>query len=142
MKGLCIIWLMCLSGPVLAQGTKPAAAAAKPATPAVKPAAVKPDTSKKAAPKDTLKTKPLLPLELGEAVREENTTGINFTLPYSGMVELKLIDPDGKVAFTDQYIGKIGPNTLRLKNSGFKKTGRYTYYLWFKGKEIQGFIDN
>jgi hypothetical protein len=139
------------AGVAAAQVAKPAAPGPKAATPppatAAKPVAKTStaDTAKKAAAdtskkEESLKTAPLKPMELTGVTNDGLLATINYNLPYSGMVELRVLSPEGKQIFTEQYIGKIGDNRIRLRTAPLKP-GRHTFYLWYKGKETQGFLD-
>lgn len=135
------IFLCCVGGAtLLAQA--PAKPVAKPAT-AVKPAATKP----KAAPTDsTAEDENALPqiaadkpLVLGAPnLDDPDYILLPYDLPYSGVVEIRLLNPDGKQVHRDQFVHQVGPNVIRLKRSGFKKPGLYTYYLYYKTKDYKG----
>lgn len=142
---ICVSTLYALIGASVAgQTTQPAA---KPAAPPAQGGKTvgKADSTKKATAdtskkEEALKTAPLKPLEFTGVTNEDNSATINYNLPYGGMVELRVLNPTGKQIFTEQYIGKIGENRIRLRTTTLKP-GRHTFYLWYKGKETQGFID-
>ena len=64
-----------------------------------------------------------------------------YELPFSGVVELRLMDDDGKLLFQSQYIDESGPNQIRLKAGAFEVGESYTLQLNYKEdifrKEIQ-----
>ena len=62
---------------------------------------------------------------------------INYEIPYSGMVEIRLFNPDGDKIWQNQYPHKFGENKIVLRLSAFEPGSTYAYVLNYKRSEIR-----
>lgn len=62
---------------------------------------------------------------------------INYELPYSGMVELKLFDGEGEKIYANQYTNQFGENRIVLRRNAFTKGNTYAYQLNYKTDEVK-----
>ena len=81
--------------------------------------------------------RPQLKLKLAGVEVTGDRYKINYDSPYTGMIELSLLDPSGKRVFYNQYVCSIGLNWINLKAGAFQKFGAgvYTYVLRFKDED-------
>jgi len=68
---------------------------------------------------------------------EGNHIIINYEIPYSGMVEIRLFDPEGEKIWQNQYPDKFGENQIRLRLSAFEPGSTYAFVLNYKRSEIR-----
>jgi len=62
------------------------------------------------------------------------TIFIDFTIPYDGIVELKLLNSDGKRVYHSHFIRNKGNNQIKLQpRLHTEKKETYTYYFQYKG---------
>lgn len=67
------------------------------------------------------------------------TLFLGFDLPYDGVVEIKLINDQGKVVFHNHFVKKIGVNHIRLTPKLEAEERRtYYYYFQYKGHVLEG----
>lgn len=57
---------------------------------------------------------------------------INYKLPYSGMVEIRLFDSKGTQIWQNQYDDDLGENRITLKAGKFAPGENYAYVLNYK----------
>ncbi|MEM7038102.1 MAG: hypothetical protein AAF570_14050, partial [Bacteroidota bacterium] len=62
---------------------------------------------------------------------------IEYEIPYSGMVEIRLFDKEGQKIWQNQYPDKYGENKIILKASAFNPGETYTYALNYKRDEVK-----
>ncbi|HHG84784.1 MAG TPA: hypothetical protein ENJ82_08535 [Bacteroidetes bacterium] len=62
---------------------------------------------------------------------------IEYEIPYSGMVEIRLFDKEGRKIWQNQYPDKFGENRIILKASKFNPGETYTYALNYKKDEVK-----
>lgn len=65
---------------------------------------------------------------------------INYEIPYSGVVELRLFNESGQKIWQNQYPDTFGPNKIVLKASKFKPGETYAYQLNYKRDEVKNNI--
>lgn len=61
---------------------------------------------------------------------------INYEIPYSGVVEIRLFDQDGEKIWQNQYAHSYGTNQIVLKAGKFHPGETYAYRLNYKRDEI------
>lgn len=69
---------------------------------------------------------------------KESVVEINYELPYSGIVEIRLFNESGKKIWQSQYINSYGENRILLKKSAFVSGNSYSYTLNYKQDVIKG----
>lgn len=69
--------------------------------------------------------------------QEGNFVVVNYTVAYDGVAEFRLIDEDGNIVWRNQTIDEAGPNTLRLKSSGFTPGKSYILQINYKREELR-----
>lgn len=57
---------------------------------------------------------------------------INYEIPYSGMVEIRLFDGSGQQIWQNQYDHSYGQNRIVLRASKFNPGETYAYQLNYK----------
>jgi hypothetical protein len=62
----------------------------------------------------------------------ENYIFINYEIPYSGMVEIRLFDGSGQQIWQNQYDHSYGENRIVLRASKFNPGETYAYVLNYK----------
>jgi hypothetical protein len=62
---------------------------------------------------------------------------INYKLPYSGMVEIRLFDSKGVQIWQNQYDHNVGENKILLKAGKFEPGESYAYVLNYKRDEVR-----
>ncbi|MEM1000836.1 MAG: hypothetical protein AAGN35_27530 [Bacteroidota bacterium] len=62
---------------------------------------------------------------------------IEYEIPYSGMVEIRLFDKKGQKIWQNQYPDQYGENRIVLKASKFNPGETYTYALNYKRDEVK-----
>lgn len=76
-------------------------------------------------------------LDLKGAEVRGNYIVINYVIPYSGMVEIRLFNEDGEKIWQNQYADKWGENTIVLRRSKFHPGQTYAFVLNYKKDEIR-----
>lgn len=61
---------------------------------------------------------------------------INYEIPYSGMVEIRLFNKSGEKIWQSQYPNKYGENRIVLKAEKFAPGETYAYQLNYKTDEV------
>lgn len=96
------------------------------------------------APPDTTDQVVKKVAELPLVLKGHSTDGqyvlIDYTTPYTGIVEIRLYDGKKKQVYQDQFVNGIGENRIRMKSTAFKPGQTYTYQLTYKGRETLGRI--
>ena len=62
---------------------------------------------------------------------------INYKLPYSGIVEIRLFNEGGEKIWQNQYINSYGENRIVLKANKFAAGENYAYVINYKQDEIR-----
>lgn len=62
---------------------------------------------------------------------------IEYEIPYSGMVEIRLYNKKGVKIWQNQYPDQYGENRIVLKASKFNPGETYTYALNYKRDEVK-----
>jgi hypothetical protein len=62
---------------------------------------------------------------------------INYKLPYSGMVEIRLFNSKGVQIWQNQYDHNVGENKILLKAGKFEPGESYAYVLNYKRDEVR-----
>ena len=62
---------------------------------------------------------------------------IEYEIPYSGMVEIRLFDDNGQKIWQNQYPDQYGENKIILKASKFNPGQTYTYALNYKRDQVK-----
>lgn len=62
---------------------------------------------------------------------------INYEIPYSGMVEIRLFDDKGAKVWQNQYPHQMGKNRIILRAAAFKRGMTYDYTLNYKKDEVR-----
>jgi hypothetical protein len=62
---------------------------------------------------------------------------INYKLPYSGMVEIRLFDNKGIQIWQNQYDDDLGENKIILKAAKFEPGETYAFILNYKRDEVR-----
>lgn len=65
---------------------------------------------------------------------------INYKLPYSGMVEIRLFDSKGNQIWQNQYDDEPGENKIILKAGKFTPGENYAYVLNYKRDEVRDIL--
>jgi hypothetical protein len=65
---------------------------------------------------------------------------INYEIPYSGVVEIRLFNEVGQKIWQNQYADVFGPNKIVLKASKFNPGETYAYQLNYKQDELKGVL--
>lgn len=65
---------------------------------------------------------------------------INYEIPYSGVVEIRLFNEVGQKIWQNQYADAFGPNKIVLKASKFNPGETYAYQLNYKQDELKGVL--
>lgn len=68
---------------------------------------------------------------------EGNFVVVNYTVVYDGVAEFRLFDSEGNLVWRNQNINNAGPNTLRLKTSGFAPGKDYILQINYKREELR-----
>ena len=62
---------------------------------------------------------------------------INYEIPYSGVVEIRLFDESGQKIWQSQYADTFGANKIVMKASKFNPGETYSYQLNYKRDEVK-----
>ena len=62
---------------------------------------------------------------------------INYEIPYSGVVEIRLFNEAGQKVWQNQYPDTFGPNKIVMKASKFNPGETYSYQLNYKRDEVK-----
>ncbi|MCB9231768.1 MAG: hypothetical protein H6581_08895 [Bacteroidia bacterium] len=69
---------------------------------------------------------------------KESVVELNYELPYSGIVEIRLFNDMGEKIWQSQYINSYGENRILLKKSAFHPGDSYSYTLNYKQDIVKG----
>jgi hypothetical protein len=75
-------------------------------------------------------------IELKQTAVKGSYVVIEYKIPYSGMVEIRLFDKKGNKIWQNQYPDQYGDNRIILKASKFNPGETYTYALNYKRDEV------
>jgi len=70
----------------------------------------------------------------------ENFISINYEIPYSGMVEIRLFDATGQLIWRNQYDRPYGENRIVLRSSKLSPGATYAYQLNYKRDMVREII--
>ena len=76
-------------------------------------------------------------IDLKETAVKGSFVVIEYEIPYSGMVEIRLFDKMGNKIWQNQYPDQYGENRIVLKASKFHPGETYTYALNYKKDEVK-----
>lgn len=76
-------------------------------------------------------------IDLKETAVKGSFVVIEYEIPYSGMVEIRLFDKTGNKIWQNQYPDQHGENRIVLKASKFNPGETYTYALNYKKDEVK-----
>lgn len=67
----------------------------------------------------------------GQVITDGNII-ISYSLPFSGMVEFRLYDSEGKKIWQNQYPNNVGDNRIVLRASKLSPGSTYAYQMVYK----------
>lgn len=74
-----------------------------------------------------------LNMHLEQPMLAEGIVTLQYTLPYGGVVEVRLLNEEKKILWQNQYINNDGQNKIRFKSKTLSP-GTYTIWVLYKGR--------